>query len=172
MVIHGNRVSLIPLQPQEREQFYTLITQTEGTAFWYGVRYNDTVPTADVLFDDFKEYYFDGSKPLDGRCFWILVDDEKVGQINYNAIDVVEGLVELDIFIGHKEHMDKGFGSEAIQLLCNYLFENLHVKQCFLLTLNENPRAVKACEKAGLQKFRRIHRDGLEWQEMIINRPG
>lgn len=114
---------------------------------WYGARYGDVIPTKSDFFKDWDYYYFRDIQNKKGRCFHILKNGEKIGQINYNAIK--DNQVDIDIIIYDKENWSKGYGSSAIKLMSAYLEEKYHVDKIWIDVHPENKRAIKAYEKAG-----------------------
>ncbi len=93
--------------------------------------------------------YFDGSNPMKGQCFIIEVAGCNVGQINHNAIDCIKNTTDLDIWLSDKKHTGKGIGTEAIQLMCEYLRERYGCKQILISPSKRNKNAIRAYEKAG-----------------------
>lgn len=144
--MRGDKVTLRPFTENDPELFYHWATQSDATPFWYGKLYGDIVPSKEKFFSNWKSYYFDGSKPKLGRCFLILVKDIPIGQINYNKLD--QNSTELDIVIGDSKNWGKGYGSDAMKTLTNYLFDE-GVREVWVFVLKRNPRAIKMYEKAG-----------------------
>jgi len=151
MEIKGERVILTPIKPEEKDDFYKLATQTEGSNFWYGEN-GKIERTKEKFFEDWNEGYFDVGSPEKGQCFWIVVDGEKIGQVNYNKIDQENKKVELDIIIGDGAKMGKGYGTDALKALIKYLFDNFDINKIWVEPRANNPRAVRVYEKIGFQK--------------------
>jgi len=151
MEIKGEKVTLIPIRLEERDEFYKLATESYGSQFWYD-RKEKAERTKEDFFRDWHEGYFDSSRPFDGQCFWIVVNRRKIGQVNYNKIDKWNKNVEVDIIIGTKEYLGKGYGSDALKTLIKYLFKNFDLNKIWIGARANNPRAIKAYEKAGFKK--------------------
>ncbi len=135
----------------EMSLFFDMATKSEATPYLYGEKYGDKIPTRKELFDDYKKYYFDGSKPDKGRCFAILFDDEVVGQVNYNNINRSNNSVELDIWIAKNNDTSRGLGSDALKTLMEYLAKDMKVNNFILFPSIHNPRAAKAYQNAGFK---------------------
>ena len=58
---------------------------------------------------------------------------------------------ELRILIGERECLEKGIGTEAIQLLCQYGFNDMKLHKIYAYVHATNPRARRAFEKAGFE---------------------
>ena len=162
-ILQGQLISLRPLRPDERDIFFQWATDSDATPFWYGELYGDQIPSSIVFDLEWPDYYLDGSQPHKGRCFAILLEGEPIGQINYNEIDLQSHMVELDIIIANRKHHGKGYGTEAIQLLTNYLFQHMNVLRCKIEVVSANPRAFHASSKAGYHHSFSYSRRGIHW---------
>ncbi len=58
---------------------------------------------------------------------------------------------EFGIMIGDKSYWNKGFGTEAVRLLVQHGFNTLNLNRIYLRVLENNPRAIRAYEKAGFK---------------------
>ena len=105
-----------------------------------------------AFFNDWKDYFFDINKPEQGQCFWIKTDDKKIGVVCYSEFDKQNKKTELDIILGDKEDLGKGYGVDAIKALIKYLFMNFNLNKIWIEARGNNPRAIKAYQKAGFQK--------------------
>jgi len=98
--------------------------------------------------DDWKEHFFIDKSPELGRMFIILHKDIPIGVIGYNDIDP-KNRVELDIWMDSESHCGQGFGTDAIKALCSYLTTRFKVYTFMIQPSDQNPRAIRAYEKAG-----------------------
>ena len=67
-----------------------------------------------------------------------------IGQIDLIKIDWKNRSAEMGIVIGKKDCLSKGIGTEAIQLLQNFVFERMNLNRLYLSVRDSNDRA-KAC---------------------------
>ena len=162
MEIKGKKVILIPIKPEEKNEFYKLATKSYGSKFWYDKKKKKTC-TKKKFFRSWHEGYFDLKSPEKGQCFWIVVDDKKIGAIIHNKIDLENKKVELDIIIGEKENLGKGYGSDSLKTLIRYMFENFDINKIWIEARANNPRAIRAYELAGFKK------EGLLREENYFN---
>ncbi len=51
--------------------------------------------------------------------------------------------------IGDKTYWNRGYGTEAVRLLVKHGFNTLNLNRIFLHVFENNPRAIRAYEKAG-----------------------
>ncbi len=157
--IYGSRIYLRPMMAEEFSQFYKWATKSDATPYWFG----DQPPSYFAFKHDWPAYYFDGSKPFLGRCFTIVADERPIGQINYNEIDPLTKSVQLDILIAKQKNMNKGYGSEAINLFVSYLFREMDLIYCWVDILADNVRAHKAFEKANFKRTKQFIRSEKTW---------
>ncbi len=171
MELMGAYISLRPLTVKERPLFFRWATQSAATPFWYGELYGDEVPDYPDFKHDWQKHYFDGSAPRKGRCFAILLMGKPIGEINYNEFHSLDRSVELDIIIADEINMGKGYGSDAIHTLVQYLFTEMDIDICRIEVVTRNPRAIRAYEKAGFIKTLTYPANGVEYQVMELRKP-
>lgn len=58
----------------------------------------------------------------------------------------------LGILIGEKDCWSRGYGTEAVRLMCGYAFNTLGLRRVQLHVHDDNPRGVRCYEKAGLRR--------------------
>lgn len=83
--------------------------------------------------------------------FMICVKDtgKPVGSVYFRDIDHNHHKAEYGIFIGEREALGKGFGTQAAELMIRYGLEELKLHKVMLRVLAENFPARKSYEKAG-----------------------
>lgn len=72
-----------------------------------------------------------------------------IGNCGFFNIEAINRSVEVGIMIGEKSEWNKGYGTEAMQLLLKHGFETLNLNRIFLRVYATNPRAIRAYEKSG-----------------------
>jgi RimJ/RimL family protein N-acetyltransferase len=149
----GKLVTLRPATLEDRRPIYDWATQSDITRSMIGLPTfpDNPIPTWEEFCDDYKPYFFDGSAPQLGRCYIILVNQEPVGQVNSNDIEVNEGIqrVEMDIWLRAEIYCGKGYGSDALLTLCEYMARQMGVQQFMVQPSARNPRGIRAYEKIG-----------------------
>lgn len=151
MQLKGKKIRLISMTPKDKGEFFKLATESYGSKFW-GVEPGRKKRTKKEFFEDWADGYFNSRKPYEGQCFWIYLDNKKIGQINYNKIDKWAKKTELDIIIGDKDNTGKGYGPDALKTLMEYLFDKFKLNKIWIEASLVNPRAVKAYQKVGFKK--------------------
>ena len=151
MEIKGGKIVLVPIRPEEKDEFYELATESYNSKFWYD-KEQKVKRTKQKFFEDWNSGYFDLKFPEKGQCFWVTVDGEKIGQVNYNKIDLNNKNVELDIILGAEKHISKGYGTDALRALVKHLFKNFDINKIWIEVRRNNPRAIRAYQKIGFKK--------------------
>lgn len=115
---------------------------------------------------DFVRRNFIYQKPFskEGHQHWIktMVDTGKVvqfiictkegrpiGSVYLRDINQVDHKAEYGIFIGEKDALGKGYGTQAARLMITYAFEQMGLHKLMLRLLADNKRALRSYEKAG-----------------------
>ncbi len=147
------RVTLRQAIPSDRRWIYESMI---AEPLWATMMGGETTPEAappdyEEFCDDYRDYFFDGSRPELGRCFVIEADGEAVGQINHDRLEPRRGRMELDIWMRSEVSCGLGNGPRAIDLLCRLLEEELGAREFLLEPDERNGRAVRAYEKAGFR---------------------
>jgi len=90
---------------------------------------------------------------------------EYIGNIYIYNIHWKKRNAEVGIFIGEKRAWGKGYGTEAIELIKAYAFEDLNFCKLYLSTYEENVGAIKSYKKAGFIEKRK--KENLLFFELI-----
>ena len=72
-----------------------------------------------------------------------------VGNVWLSSIDAKHRKAELHIVVGDAGARGRGFGADAIDLLCRHAFERLDMHRVYAYVLSINPGARRAFERAG-----------------------
>ncbi len=154
-MIQGKKVVLRPATEQDKRTIYEWLVMSDITPSIMGPpAYPDhPIPTWGEFCDDYKQYFFDGSSPHLGRCFVIMVNELPVGQINYDEIDKKHKRTELDIWMSCESNCGKGYGPDAVEALCRYLYNKYGINEFVMRPSVRNIRAIKAYEKAGFKRI-------------------
>jgi RimJ/RimL family protein N-acetyltransferase len=78
----------------------------------------------------------------------------------------------LAIGIGEQENRNKGYGSDALQLILRYAFHELNLNRVGLDVIEYNEKAIHTYEKAGFQHEGRlraaVYRDGKSYDRILM----
>lgn len=85
-----------------------------------------------------------------------------IGNCGFMNFDWRNRSAEFGIMIGAKAYWNQGHGSETVRLLVKFGFETLNLHRIWLRVFANNPRAIRAYEKAGF-----VHEGYLRQAEFI-----
>lgn len=103
-----------------------------------------------------EDSWFDELQQTQGKTTWHFViclrdGGRPVGFTGLHAIDHVNGSTEMGIGIGERSEWDKGYGTEAMDLLLDFAFGELRLHRVFLHVFDFNERAIHLYERAGFR---------------------
>ena len=78
-----------------------------------------------------------------------------IGGVNLHNISAEHRNAEFGIMIGEKDLRGKGYGTEAVKLMCDYGFNAMGLNSIMLLTYEWNIAGQRAYEKAGFKEIGR-----------------
>jgi len=153
-MIKGNKIELIPARLCDKQAVYDWCFHSEITRCHAGPPdYPETpIAAAEEFFREnggYEDYYFTGARPQDGRGFLIVCGKETVGFISYASFHLKPGVSELDIWMNSEAHCGKGFGTDAVASLSDYLNQTLGIHALIMRPSIKNKRAIRAYCKAG-----------------------
>lgn len=135
--------------------------------------YLDAAPQLSGSFAQFLLNYTSDlhlSRPT-GRQFAIETPEGKhIGNCGFYDISHTRGEAELGIIIGDRDYWGKGYGSDAVNTLVDYIFRETKINRIYLKTLTDNFRAQRCFAKCGFSQYANWERDGYKFVLMEINR--
>ena len=103
-----------------------------------------------------------------GEAGWMMI-----GNSGFFKFDWRNRSAELGILIGDKTYWNQGYGTEVMRLLLRHGFTTLNLHRIFLRVFENNPRAIRAYEKAGFVLEGRMrqaeYRDGQYWDVLLMS---
>ncbi len=107
-----------------------------------------------------------------GFMIHTLEEDRIIGFIGLDGIAWTHGDAWVGIGIGDQNDWNKGFGTDALQVLLRYAFLELNLHRLSLNVFEYNQRAVKSYEKAGFRLEGRarqsLSRDERRWDLIFM----
>lgn len=110
------------------------------------------------------------------RQFIICIkkNNREIGSFYLRDINREEGSAELGIFIGERDALGKGYGTEAVRLGALYGFQSLGLERIILRVFSDNEKAVRDYEKNGFVRIEdrgeKVIRDGRERQVVFMQK--
>jgi RimJ/RimL family protein N-acetyltransferase len=86
-----------------------------------------------------------------------ISDGEMIGSLGLHDIDWLSRTCVLGIAIYPKENWEKGYGSEALELLIDFGWTHLNLRRIELSVHDHNPRAKHVYEKLGFKLYGTAH---------------
>jgi len=99
-------------------------------------------------------------------------NNQYIGNCALHKIDWVEKSCELGIFIGEKNHLNKGYGSDAVKSIIKFAFNKLDLQSIRLTVYRYNHRAIKVYKNCGFRLIK-IEREnhfynGKYWDTLVM----
>lgn len=154
--LHGDRVLLEPVRPEQGQRLRQLRTTPEVARWW------EPPPDGWPL-----------TAEPDLYKLAIVVDDEVAGYVQFwEERDPDARHADVDIFLGPQHH-GRGLGTDAMRTVIRYLIHQRGHHRVTLGTSVDNARAIRCYEKVGfrrvgvMRKVTRSHLSG-EWEDEIL----
>lgn len=148
--IVGERVYLSPISLQDAERYTAWLNDLGTTRFL-------TLASAQITLHGEQE----ALAALSRTQSYAIVEkgsDELLGNCGLFEIESVHRSAEVGIFLGDDARRGGGYGSEALQLLCDYGFNVLNLRSIRLRTYDFNDRAVASYRKVGFKEAGRLRK--------------
>ena len=151
-MIYGERIRF---RGVEQEDLPTFVKWLNDPDVIQGILVHSPISQAD------EENWFERmiKRPPDEHVFGIeakKIDEDTgaeswklIGTFAFDSIDWRNRSAEFGILIGDKTYWNQGYGTEAVRLLSQHGFKTLNLNRIFLHVFENNPRAIRAYEKAG-----------------------
>ncbi|MCL2397211.1 MAG: GNAT family N-acetyltransferase [Defluviitaleaceae bacterium] len=153
-MIKGSIIDLVPAALDDRPKVYEWCFHSETTKYHIGPpAYPDThIPTFEEFCDDYVDYFFTGAKPNSGRGFIITHSKEPIGFVSYCSYHLKPHKSELDIWMNSEANCGKGFGTDALIALGDYLGQVLGITQLIMRPSVKNINAIRSYKKTGFKE--------------------
>jgi len=132
---------------------------------WFGQDYISQLWVESKDWPEFEKIWQRKIAEPDVFRFLAFIDEEPIGYIHYfrvndydrkhfPGVDLPEGSVGLDLFIGNPAYLNKGLGSQLIKDFISFV-KNLEPKSTSIIIdpAPDNIRAIKCYEKVGFKKI-------------------
>lgn len=142
--IDGERVYLSPINPEDYKIYTKWINDPDVSR---------NIGSNHQNFSLTKEKEFLEIICKNDTNFAIIAKDSGllIGNIGTHTIHEVNRNCEIGIFIGDSEYRGKGYGSEALSIFMDHMFNQINMNSISLLAFEYNKRAIKCYEKLGFK---------------------
>ena len=107
------------------------------------------------------------------RCDWAILDvdsGEFAGEVVLNEFNAEKQTMNLRICLASDVWVNRGIGTEAMNLVLEYAFDGLQLAKVTLSVLIENARAIRAYEKLGFAPGREYSEGKRRYLRMSVNK--
>lgn len=145
--LKGKHIYLRAIEPSDIDFLYQLENDTgvweiSGTTAPYSKQVLEL-----YLENAYKDIY--EAKQL--RLCICNADDKVVGLVDLFDFDPKNKRAGLGIIIVGKKNRSKGFGTESLQIVCDYAFSILNLKQLYANVLEDNEPSIHLFQKIGFE---------------------
>jgi RimJ/RimL family protein N-acetyltransferase len=166
-MLTGNLIRLAAVNPDTDAGI--IARWSRDSQFW---RLAQTDPAFPELPRKRKQHIEDRGLDFKGFAIRTLADDQLIGLIGLYTIYWLHREAFMGIQIGEREFWGKGYGTDALQVLLRYGFDELNLQRVSLSFLEGNARAMRSYEKCGFRlEGRERHAwsyDGRRWDEIYM----
>lgn len=150
----GGKVTLKRAAVADRARVYEWLIGSDLTSNLFGPPMfpDRPIPSPDAFFASFPDHCFDGTRPFSGRMFIITANGEEVGAVAHGAIDLLNDVVELDLWLAERRLAGHGYGSEALIVLADWLQAHYGVNRFLVRPSRRNVKALRAMRRAGFRE--------------------
>jgi RimJ/RimL family protein N-acetyltransferase len=150
MLLQGQRITLKAIEEEDLPVLYKRIYGEENPEW---KKYDAPYFRHHII--TFEEYREQMSKKLKDtkelKQLVIMHDGNIIGMVSYYWEYEPTRWLEVGITIYSPSHWSGGFGTEALSLWIDYLFQELVIERVGLTTWSGNPRMIRCAEKLGMQ---------------------
>lgn len=167
-VINGDRCFLAILQKEHASQEYCNWLNDEVV--------NKYLETRQATVVDLEKYITE--KLESGNCLFFGIfwkeNNKHIGNIKLEPIDFKKKSADLGIMIGDKDFWGKGIATEVVNLLAEYAFRELGLKEIKLGVISENKSAINVYKKCGFEILKidkkTLDHDGKKYDQIWMHK--
>ena len=145
----GERVYLSPITMDDADTFTRWMNDFDVTDY--------TGRSSNLLTLPAEELWL--KSMVEGRNYLFSIikneDDKLIGNIELQDVNHTDRRATLGILIGEADERNKGYGTEAINLILDFAFNYLNMNSVNLTLIAVNDRAKRCYEKVGFKEFGR-----------------
>lgn len=137
---------------------------------------NKYLETRQATVSDLKKYVtekFEAGDCLFFGIFW-KENNKHIGNIKLEPIDFTDKKATLGILIGDKNFWGKGIGTETVNLIADYAFNDLKLGEVNLGVISENKPAIRLYEKCGFKEYgvkaKSLNHEGVLYDSILMKK--
>jgi len=144
--MNGNKVRLRPIRIEDSPLLFDWINSRDVVILNSGFK-----PTSEFEHNEWMESILTQCDDLVIFAIEELSAGETIGTCKLININWKHKSAELQIRIGDKKYWGKGYGTESIELLCDFGYKDFNLNRIFLHVWEGNKRAIAAYKKVGFE---------------------
>ena len=162
--LESERIYLSPMNVEDTEKYVKWLNDRKVT--------DGIASTAKLINSISEKAWIEKIMEKGAFTFSIILKekDELIGNCGIMDFDAIHGTGTLGIFIGEEEYRSNGYGSETIELLLDFAFNQLRCHNIDLGVFSFNEQAINCYKKVGFKEYGRRHEcyylDG-KWHDAI-----
>lgn len=145
--LKGKQLYLRALEPEDLEFLYRL---ENDTSIWE-ISGTQKPYSKAILKKYLSNAHLDIYEVKQLRLCICNSNDEVIGLIDLFDFDPKNRRAGVGMVIESPKNRGKGFGKEALQLLCDYAFDQLNLRQVYANILEDNKASISLFEKVGFE---------------------
>ena len=148
----GDNVYLSPISLDDVEEYTEMVNNIEVSVGLGCVVYTNIMDfeSEKELLNSIKKEKIFGVR--------LLENDELLGNVSFKSIGEIHRTAEMGIMLGNPKYQRKGYGMEAINLLLDYGFSFLNLRNISLNVFEYNEVAYNLYKKAGFKEAGRLRK--------------
>ncbi|WP_369715642.1 GNAT family N-acetyltransferase [Leptotrichia alba] len=148
----GDAVYLSPISLDDVEEYAQMVNDIKVSVGLGYLSYTNIID-----FESEKEFLISVKKE---KMFAVrlLENDELLGNIGFNSLDIINRNGALGVLIGNPKYQRKGYGTEALKLILDYGFSFLNLRNISLSVFEYNEPAYNLYKKVGFKEVGRLRK--------------
>ena len=148
----GDNIYLSPISVDDVEQYAEMVNNIKVSVGLGYLSYTNIID-----FESEKEFLISVKKE---KMFAVrlLENDELLGNIGFNSLDIINRNGALGVLIGNPKYQRKGYGTEALKLILDYGFSFLNLRNISLNVFEYNEVAYNLYKKIGFKEAGRLRK--------------
>ena len=148
----GDNIYLSPISLDDVEEYAEMVNDIKVSVGLGYLSYTNIID-----FESEKEFLISVKKEK-RFAVRLLENDELLGNIGFKSIGEIHRTAEMGIMLGNPKYQRKGYGMEAINLLLDYGFSFLNLRNISLNVFEYNEVAYNLYKKAGFKEVGRLRK--------------
>jgi len=151
MIIQGEKVKLRPLTQEDLEQ---VVSWSQDPTV---LKYMDGDYPTNMA--EATQWLQQSNADRHSKRWGIFTNNNQlIGDVELDRITWRSREAELRICIGEKSFWNQGYGTDSVQTIVQYAFEEMKLHRIYLRVFADNVRAIRCYTKAHFQKEGRVER--------------